>query len=336
MEVISVKRKRPIPKWKIEEVQRLKELISKHEVVGIADITGIGSSQLYEIRSKLREKAVLRVSKNTLMKRAIEEIKRSRDGLEKLTEFLKGQNIFIFTNMNPFELSLFLERNKVARPARGGDIAPRDIVIPAGNTGFTPGPIISKFNQYKVPIRIEEGSIVVTRDTVVVKKGETIPADLADLLNRLDLKPIEVGLSLKALYFKGRVLTEDELHVDIEHYKADLSKAYSDAVSLAVGIAYPSKETLDLSLLLAYSRALGLAINLAYPTKETLSHLVIKALSEANSLINIIAPKHPELGFEVSEAKAEETKEEEAKEEEKKEEESKEEEIAEGLAGLFG
>ena len=334
---IALHKKRPIPKWKIEEVRRLKELLSKHEVIAIADIAGIGSSQIFEIRRKLQDMAVLRVSKNTLMKRAIDDIANLKPGIEKLKEFLTGQNIFIFTNINPFELSLFLERNKVAREARGGDIAPNDIVIPAGNTGFSPGPIISRFNQYKVPIRIEEGSVVVVKDTVVVKKGEVIPTDLADLLTRLNIKPIEVGLRVKALYYRGHILTTDDLLLNIDQYKEDLSRAYLDAVKLALGIAYPVKELIDVMLIDAHTKAIALAVSMVIPTKETITYIMARALAEANAIVNLIAPSHPELGFKVAEREAvSEEEPEKREEEEEKEEESTEEGLAEGLASLFG
>ncbi len=336
MALMVARRRKEVPKWKKEEVRRLKELLLKHEIVAIADITGLGSYQLYEIRRKLSDKAVFRVSKNTLMKRAIMEIKSSKPGIEKLVDHLKGQNIFIFTSMNPFELYLFLERNKVPRPARPGDIAPEDIVIPAGNTGLPPGPIISKFNQYNVPIRIEEGSIVIVKDTVVAKKGETIPPDLAELLNRLDLKPIKIGLRLKAAYCMGRVLSEDELKIDIDEYRENLIKAYNDALRLAIGIAYPVKELLGPIIANAYLKALGLAISIQAPIPDVIPHVLMQAIAEAQALATVLGPKCPELGMEVKVSKPEEVKVAKEEKEEEKPEKEEEEEVLEGLASLFG
>ena len=340
MAVIKLKRRRKIPKWKVEEVQRLKELLRKYPVVAVASIEGIGSYQLYEMRRKLQDKAVLRVSKNTLMRIAIKEVASEKPGIEKLADYLHGQNIFIFTEMNPFELCRILEESKVSRPARPGDVAPEDIVIPAGNTGIPPGPIMSKFNQFKIPVRIEEGSIVVVKDTVVVRKGEKIPADLADLLNRLGLEPIKVWLQLKAAYVDGLVIPGDQLRINIDEYKEMIAQAHRDALLLAVGAALPIPEAMNLLLRKAHLEALSLCAAAALPFGEGVRAIIGRALAEANTLAAALAAKCPELGISVApaaqpaEAKPAEEKPEE-KGEEKKEEES-EEEIAAGLAGLFG
>ncbi|RLF16983.1 MAG: 50S ribosomal protein L10 [Thermoprotei archaeon] len=334
---ITTVRRRKIPKWKIEEVQLLKDLILKHDTIAVADLTNIGSYQLYLIRKALRGKAILRVSKNTLMKIAIKEVSNEKPGLEKLIDYLKGQNIFIFTNMNPFELQRVLEKNKVSRPARAGDIAPEDIVVPAGNTGIPPGPIMSKFSEFKVPVRIEEGSIVIIRDTVVAKKGEKINADLAELLNKLGIEPIKVGLELKAAYVDGLIIPGEELKVNPEEYFKLITEAHRHAVALAIEACYPVGEVIQVIIQRAHLQALSLAGNVALPIPDGIRLALQKAIAEANVVSSLIAPKCPELGLAVAKVeKVEEEKKEEEKKEEKGEEKGEEEEIAAGLAGLFG
>ncbi|RLF24300.1 MAG: 50S ribosomal protein L10 [Thermoprotei archaeon] len=338
---MAVVRAKKVPSWKIEEVKLLKDLLLKHNTVCIASIEGIGSSQLYEIRRKLRGKAVLRVSKNTLMRIAIKQIANEKRGIEGLIDHLHHQNIFIFTNMNPFELKIFLDKNKVPRPARPGDVATEDIVVPAGNTGLPPGPIMSTFSKFKIPVRIEEGSIVVMRDTLVVKKGEKIPRELADLLNRLGIEPIKVGLDIKAAYTAGRVLSKEELSLDLEEYKKNIEEAHLSALKLALAIAYPAKETLPLVITKAYTEALNLATHIPIMTGEPLKYAILRAQGEATALASILASKAPELGISVAaperpKVPAEVPSEKKEEEKEEKKEEAEEEEVAEGLASLFG
>jgi len=125
---------------KAKIINEIKEYIKKYNIIGIGDLTKVGSHELQLLRSKLRGKAFMKVTKNTLFGIAFKQALSDKE-YEKLKQFLQGQNIFIFTDMNPFELSLFLERNMVPSEAKPGDIAPADIIIPAGNTGFAPGPI---------------------------------------------------------------------------------------------------------------------------------------------------------------------------------------------------
>ena len=332
---VILRRRRKIPQWKIEEVRNLRELLLKHNVVAIADMTGIGSKQLFFIRKSLRGKAILRVSKNTLLKIAIKQVANQKPGIENLIDYLHGQNIFIFTDMNPFELSIFLDKNKASRPARPGDIAQEDIVVPAGSTGLPPGPIMSKFSKLRIPVRIEEGVITIVKDTVVARKGDVISEDLADVLSRLGIEPIKVGLKLKAAYVDGKVLTEKDLKLDIKMYENLLKEAVTNAYKLSITQALPVKETITFTVMMAYSKALALAYQTIIPLPEPLKYAIIRAVNEANILAKELAPKCPELGIKVGERKEEK---ETIKEEEKKEEKLKEEgeeEVYEGLSALF-
>ena len=117
------------------------------------------------LRKNFRGELVMLVAKNKISAIALK-----RAGLQNADEFvskLTGQNALIFTNMSPFKLYLVLEKSKVNLPARAGDVASDDIVVPAGNTGIPPGPVLSEFKEANVQTRIESGSIYVSRDSVV-------------------------------------------------------------------------------------------------------------------------------------------------------------------------
>ncbi|MHC1601386.1 MAG: 50S ribosomal protein L10, partial [Candidatus Nezhaarchaeales archaeon] len=158
-------------------INELIEMMSKHKTIALADITGLRALQFQRLRGKLREIIQIKVAKNSLIRKAIEELKEKRGiDLSPLKSFLEGQTAVVVSNLNPFEVYNILEKNKVSAKAKPGDRAIKDIVLPAGNTGLTPGPILSLFKKFKVPIKIEEGSIHVTKDTVVIKAGEVIPA----------------------------------------------------------------------------------------------------------------------------------------------------------------
>lgn len=63
-----------VAEWKIREVEELKNLIDQYPVIGIANLVGIPAKQLQQIRNKLRGEAVIRVSKKTLIKIALEKV----------------------------------------------------------------------------------------------------------------------------------------------------------------------------------------------------------------------------------------------------------------------
>jgi large subunit ribosomal protein L10 len=191
--------------------------------------------------------------------------------------------------MNPYALILFLNKNKVRVPAKAGDTATSDIIIPGGNTGLQPGPVISEFGEVKVTTRIEGGSIWVARDTVVAEKGDTISPKLASLLSKLGMKPMEAGLTIVRAFDEGTVLKPEDLVFDLEAYKSELAEACRDALALAVETEYLVPETAPTIIGNAFREALYLANETEFPTSENIEDLVKRAYSEMRILSDAAA-----------------------------------------------
>lgn len=271
---------------KLGIVNSTMKLLEGYEIIGAADLQKVGSGMLQDLRKQLRGKVSVRGIKNTLMRIAMEKA-----GLEGADDFLtriKGQNIYIFSNGNPFELAMTLHRNKVRVFAKAGDIALEDLVIPSGNTGLSPGPIISKFGALGVRTRIDSGNIWVVQDTHVAKAGETISADLADLLTRLGIRASEMGLEIKAVYQNGVVIPRQELILDVESYRERLTRAFGDAFQLALKAAYPTAETTATLLSLAAQNAKKVALEADYITQETAVELIARANAQAVALAKAV------------------------------------------------
>lgn len=275
---------------KAKEVEELKNFIEQYKVIGIANLQKVRAAQLQELKKKLKDIACLRVVKNTLMERALSQCK-NKPGLEKLQGYLTGPNIFLLTNVNPFKLALLLDKNKVKTTAKAGDIAAEDIIIPAGNTGLPPGPVISQLNAVGLPTRIESGSVYISRETLVAKKGEVISERLASVLSKLGIKPVEVGLSLRVAYDDGFVIDEEHLHLDLVKFRQEIEIAHSQAFSLCINAAYPLPENISFLLQKAHQEAYSLSINANIPTPETIKELIRKAYVEMLSLSTRIAMK---------------------------------------------
>jgi len=268
---------------KAEAVQEIKNFLQQYNAIGVANLQKVRAAQLQELKRKLEKSAYLRVVKNTIIKRAIAECK-DKPKLENLEEHLAGSNIFLFTNLNPFKLTLLLEKSRVKTTAKAGDIAAFDITIPAGNTGLPPGPIISQLTSVGLPTRIEAGSVWVSRDTMVAKKGEIITARLAGVLSKLGIKPVEVGLTLKAVYDEGVIIVEEQLRLNLGEVRRDIEEAHAYAFNLSVNAAYPLPENIAFLLQSAHQKAYGLALNAGIPSPDTIKDLVRKAHTEMLSV----------------------------------------------------
>ena len=266
---MSIKKIQP---WKQEVIEQIQGNLSTYKMVAAANLQQVRSSQIHEVRKKLRGKVQFLVAKNTLVKRAAEESKKENIG--RFTEKLLGSRILLFSDLAPHSLVLLLNKNKVRVPAKAGDVATGEILIPAGNTGLPPGPVISEFGEAKVPTKIESGSIWVSKDTVVSRKGDAISPKLASVLSKLGIKPMELGLSLTAAYDQGVVYGEEDLKVDLDEYRTNLRQAASQAFNVAVNTGYVLPETAPQILGKVYREALSLAINAAYPAEEALPQII--------------------------------------------------------------
>jgi len=263
-------------------VEEVKDLLKRYKVIGIASLHKVRATQLQELRKKLKGTAYIKVVKNTVMKRAISEL--GIPEMESLTKYLQGSNIFLFTDINPFKLALILEKSKVKGFAKAGDVVTEDIIVPAGNTGLSPGPIISQLGSVGIPTRIESGSVWVSKDTVVARKGEVISQSLAAVLSKLGIKAIEAGLSLKVAYDNGVIIPEEKLTIDLEEYKDKISEACMQALNLSLNAAYPAAENIQILLQIAFSEAYRLALNAAIPSPQVIRDLIMKAHLEALAL----------------------------------------------------
>jgi large subunit ribosomal protein L10 len=267
---------------KTSEVEEIKKLLKAYKYIGIASLHKVRAAQLQALKKNLTGKVYMRVLKNTLTKFAIDDLK--EDNLKKLEDHVEGSNLWLFTNLNPFKLALLLERGKVKTTAKSGDISAMDVVIPEGNTGQPPGPIISQLNAVGLPTRIESGSVWVSKDTLVVRKGEAISERLAAVLSKLGIKAVEAGLSMTAVLDEGLIISGDLLKVDVEATRKSIEQSHSDAFALSLSIAYATSENIIMLLQTAHQNAFALSLNAVVPTKETIADLIRKAHTEMLSL----------------------------------------------------
>jgi large subunit ribosomal protein L10 len=276
---------------KSTEVEAIVDILKEHKSIGIASLKKVRASQLQELKKSMAGKVYLRVLKNTLMRLAIEEINQA--DLKKLEVYLDGSNVYFFSDLNPFKLALLLERGKVKTTAKSGDIAAMDVIVPAGNTAQPPGPIISQLNSVGLPTRIESGSVWVSKDTLVVRRGEVINEQLAGVLSKLGIKAVELGISMRAVFDHGLMITGDQLKIDVDATRRSIEQSNQEAFALAMGISYPSKETIRPLLQNAHQKAVALAVSATIPTKETIGDLIRKANAEMTSLSGVVDKTKP-------------------------------------------
>ena len=277
------------PEAKLEKIDRVEKLAREYDTLIVTKLFKVRAGQLMQLRKNFRNELVMLVAKNKIASLALKKI--GLKNSEKLVSKLEGQNALIFTNMNPFRLYLVLEKSKVNLPARAGDIATEDILVPAGNTGIAPGPVLSEFKEANVQTRIESGSIFVSKDSIVAHPGDVISPKLAGLLSRLNLKPIKAGVSIFMALSEGMLLLQKDISIDLNQYRADISRAVAESLGLAVKAAYITKDSLPLLIAKALRQSNGLAKESGYITSENASTVLGFAEAQARALLAATSDK---------------------------------------------
>jgi len=245
-----------LPAWKKDEVEDIKKNAKAYKLIGLVDMYGIPAQQVQQIRRNLRGKAVIKVTRNTLIKHAFNEIGGETKNLSK---FISGHSAIIFTNDNPFKLFKQLEKTKTKMSAKPGEKAPEDIVIPSGPTSFKPGPIVGELQQAGIPAAIEGGKVRIRETKTVVKKGGVISAKLAAVL------AVDETVILGQIALAGR-----------------------QALALSLEAAIPTKDTMAPLLTKAVRDARGVAIEAAIYEKDVVDAIIGKAERESQVIKNLV------------------------------------------------
>jgi len=274
-----------LPAWKRREVEEIKADIGKYALVGLVDMYGIPASQLQQIRRNLRGTAKLKMTRNTLIEHAFRETGGEVTSLE---NFISGHSAIIFTNENPFKLFKKLEKTKTKMAAKPGEKAPEDIVVEKGPTSFRPGPIVGELQQAGIPAAIEAGKVKIRETKTVVRKGEAINAKLAEVLSKLAIKPMDVGLILQVAFFEGSVYEPSVLAIDEDMIIRQITLAGQQAFNLSVNAVIPTTETMAPIITRAVREARGLAVEASVYEKDVIDSIIGKAHRESAALQNLV------------------------------------------------
>lgn len=298
---MTKKRQNPIPEFKKKIVSELSDLIKNKKTVLIASIKNLPGSQFQEISKKLRGKAVVKVPKKNLIFRAIDSTR--NEEMKKLKEEIKDSCAVLFSDLDSYDLAVELLKNKSPSKAKAEQVAPMDIEVEAGPTELVPGPAISELGSVGLQVQVENGKLTIKESRVIVKEGEKIKDNAADVMSKLDIKPFSIGF-IPVCAFD---IKENKLYLEI---KIDREEALGNLKD-------------------SYARSLGFAVGIGYLSKDTIGFVLGKVQSEANKLNRIFTGEsEPEVVAAPAEEKKEEVRENKIEEEKAP--------AAEGLGALFG
>ena len=277
----KVDEQRKAIKLKKQQIEELKNSLKDYKSFIIINLKKVPDKLLQSSRKKLKEKqAFAKVSKLTVLKRALKDLNLP----EEFYNDVEFPAMVIGVNDSPYSLAQFFSSNMMDMPAKEGDVADKDIVVEAGETDLQPGPALSQLKVAGVNVKIDKGKIVVAKDSVVVKAGETVTKEKASVLQLLGLKPFKAGLKIYKAYDGETLFDEEVLLIKPEEVEESIKDLFSKGYNLSVNSNYPTEENVKLLLNKAFSNERNLSLNSNYPTKEFINDLILKALMQANAI----------------------------------------------------
>jgi large subunit ribosomal protein L10 len=215
-----------------------------------------------------------------------------------ITRVLKEQNInkeidfpaaIVLSNEHPYNIYKIIKSNQLEVAAKPNDIAPFDIVIPAGETDLQPGPALSQLKAAGLNVKIEKGKIVIAKDSVIAKKGEVITPEKAQALQMLGIKPFKVGLNV-VFGYDGKSFYETEiLSIDKETIKDQLLQGLKDVINASININVPTPLSVKFIFIKAIKQARNATINASIYNDTFIKDLLINAINQGNAINKRVA-----------------------------------------------
>ncbi|MBD3311842.1 50S ribosomal protein L10 [archaeon] len=257
--------------------------LSKAERVALVSLNRLPARQLKSLRED--EGLDLRISSKNIVKRALEKADK---GLEKLIDYFKGSCALLFPKKDVFKLSIELSKKREPAFAKRGMTVKKDVVLDEGPTQFMPGELMTELTEMGVKVSPKGGKITIMEPSIIVKRGEQVSKQVADLLFKLGVKPVTTGLELVAAYDNGSIFTSKELDIDVEEFMNNLLNAHAGALNLAYNTNMVNKLTIKLLLRRAFSQASNLAREAGFLTKSNVNEVLAMANARAGALVKQI------------------------------------------------
>ncbi len=269
------------------EVEKITKMLNEYNVIAVLDMHKIPGRQLQNIRDNMRGKVVIKMSKKGIFLRAVDGC--DKKNIASLKEHITREPALILTNENPFKLFKMIKQNRAKSKARVSDVVKTDITIQKGPTDLPPGPAISTLQKAGLKTGVQQGKIAVMQDRVVLKAGEAVTEDIANVFSLLKIEPMEIGLELVVALEDGIVYKKGVLDIDESYYENEILGAVQKAINLSVNAGYPTQLTVDIMIQKAFNEVKNLCVDLDILEKDFVDDIIIKAIRQAKSLEDIFS-----------------------------------------------
>lgn len=267
---------------KKKEVLEIADMLKKHRGLVIIDLRNTPDRLLQKIKKKVREDfgGETKVAKKTVLMRAVLEAKKPKELIENI-DFPAG---VVAIDESPYRVAVFFKNNSLEMPAKVGQVAPYDIVVPEGETDLPAGPALSELKAAGLNVKIDKGKIVVAKDSTIAKEGDVLTAIKVKALQTLGIKPFRASVFYYIGYDGETLFKKEDVSIMPEEVAERIEKELKDAFNLSVNASYPTKQNIEMLLRDAFLQARNVGINGSLYSDASMEQLLLSALRQACAL----------------------------------------------------
>jgi large subunit ribosomal protein LP0 len=173
--------------------------------------------------------------------------KKKNPSLESLLPYLSGNVGLIFTKIEPSEVKKILSENKIPAPAKIGQVAQCDVIIPSGPTNLPPDGT-SFFQALNISTKIEKGQIEIEKPIKIITKGQNVGNSEFELLKKLNIVPFSYEIQIILIYDNKFSYDPVVLEISEENIIETIESVYGSISSVSKVICYPTLDSLKFTL----------------------------------------------------------------------------------------
>jgi len=164
-------------------VNDVREATDKYTHVFVFKVQNMRNNKFKDLREEF-EGSRFFLGKNKVMALALGSSEESehRDGVHHIAKLLYGGNGLFYTDRDPQEVIDYFNNFEVQNFARSGFKATAEFALEAGVLEDQPFSIETQLRKLGLPTKLDHGKVVLEKDTVVCKKGDTLTPSQAKLL----------------------------------------------------------------------------------------------------------------------------------------------------------
>eukprot|EP00753_Platysulcus_tardus_P021995 PLAT919.1.p1 GENE.PLAT919.1~~PLAT919.1.p1 ORF type:complete len:252 (+),score=113.63 PLAT919.1:108-758(+) len=176
-------------------MSRLREAVDEYDSVIVFHYSAFRTVLFKDVRIDWRDSRFF-LGKNRLMQVALgrREEEEYMPGMARLTPFIRGDVGLLFTSRSRDDVISYMRDFSAPDFARPGAIAPRDVILPAGDVG-KPTSMADLLRKLGLPVDVRDGELVLEEEFQLAEEGEPLSVQATKLLKLFDFKLAEMKLT---------------------------------------------------------------------------------------------------------------------------------------------